>query len=217
MTVVRDFKQLNRALLALAVLIGSGHRGVAEPRPANTLEMRSEDAETVHIAKNEGAINRRHASKVIIELLAGGEVKGTDAGSSFEHNLYRNFSTDEETVWADTWTGAWAKKGRSLTLDLKLADRKCTRKKRETGLPDETRPCSAVSERIRLVCVTQQVRLESATDQVRDARTQAAWRCDPPDDANLGGTPPPWVFGKTTCLNQVGGHRFPLAYTTCGP
>jgi hypothetical protein len=206
---------MNRALLAFAVLIGSGHRGMAESRRANTLEMRWDDAETVHLAGDEGATNRRHASKVSIELLASGQVKGTDAGSSFEHNLYRAYSTDEETVWANAWTGAWAKKGGSLTLDLGLADRKCTRTKQSAGQPDETLQCDAITERIRLVCVTQQVRLENATDKPRRARTQVAWRCDPPDDANLGGTPRPWVFGKTTCLNVIGGHRFPLGYMAC--
>jgi hypothetical protein len=208
---------VNRALLALAVLIGSERRGTAEPRRANTLEMRSEAAETVHVADNEGAINRRHASKVIIELLASGEVKGKDAGSSFEHNLFRTFSTDEETVWADTWTGAWAKNGASLTLDLLLADRKCTQKKRTTGHPDETVECKAVSKRIRVLCVTEQIHLRDAAGKAPRARTQTAWRCAPQDDTDLGGTPPPWVFGKTTCLKVLGGHRVPLEYTTCGP
>jgi hypothetical protein len=189
----------------------------AEPGPTTALEMRFEEADTVHIADQRGAINRGREAKVNVALLASGEVKGTDAGSSFEHNLFPTYSTDEETIWTNTWTGTWTTKGDSLTLDLRLAERTCRRKRRSTGAAAETLKCGAMSKRIRFACATRQVHLEDAAGPARRARTQAAWQCDPSAGAELADSPRPWVFGKTTCLLVRGGHREPMVYATCPP
>ena len=207
--------------IAAAVLIASGHRGVTGPRPVMVLEMRFEQVENTHIADHGGAINWRLGAKVNLELFADGGLTGTDKGSSFEHNLFPTYSTDEEKVWMNTWTGAWARamtgKSDSLTLDLRLAVRSCKRTKRSTGAAAEALACGAISKRIRFACVTRQVQLEDAPGKAQRARTQAAWQCDAPADADLAETPGPWLFGKAGCLLVRGGHREPMTFAPCGP
>jgi hypothetical protein len=204
----------NHALMVIALL--SAGPGPAPSTPTS-LEMRFEEGETIHLAGQEGAINRRHHGKVSVELSPGGEAEGTDTGTSFEHNLYPTFSTDEETVWVNTWTGTWASKGDGLTLDLALAKRKCTRKKRSTGAPPERLACGVVSKRIRFTCATQQIRLEDAGGKARQPRTQAAWLCEPSRHAALAATPSPWAFGKNACLVMHAGGFSPISYARCGP
>jgi hypothetical protein len=176
--------------------------------------------ESIHLAGQRGAINRRASIKLGLELLAGGKLKGADTGSISEHNLYETFSTTEATSWTNTWSGAWTIRGTAaqpeLVLDLVLDARRCTRTKTTSGAAPEQLACEAVSKQIQLACTTEQIDVGDPAAPARKPAREGAWRCAPTGAADLADTPSTWVLGKSTCL-QANGGRGGTSYQRCVP
>lgn len=176
--------------------------------------------ENIHLAGQRGAINRRARIDLALELLPGGKLRGSDAGSVSEHNLYETYSTDESTTWTNTWTGAWAARGTAarpeLVLDLVLSARRCTRAKTTSDAAPEQLACGAVSKQVQLACTAAQVAVEDPAAPARKPAPTPAWRCAPTSAADLADTPAVWVIGQAACLQTIGGRGGPV-YRRCAP
>jgi zinc protease len=184
------------------------------------LSMQFVDAETTHLAGDEGAINHRREARVDIRLLPNGTIMGADTGLSFKHNLFPNFSTDDQETWSDGWGGHWRQTGGVLSFDLVPGQHTCTRYKKMSAAPTETLLCDSVSRKVSFVCSSEQVAVEqtSGTRKYPTAKTvrTSAWVCRPMTEGQLADLPSPWVFGKTACL-EVSGAREPRSYRDCPP
>jgi hypothetical protein len=209
-----------RIPLLIALLVSGA--GAAGPQPPVRLSMQWTQGENIHIGSQEGAINRRGDVRISVELLDGNRLRAEDRGKYAEHNLFRNYSTNEETEWANRWSGTWTrtKDGDSLRIDLRLEDRKCKKTKTASGVAPEKLPCEAVSPKIRMECSSVQIEVEGWTGApsapVRKTEKVAAWSCTPADSADFADTPSRWVFGKSVCL-KVSGGRGPRVYSRCSP
>lgn len=210
---------------------GSGSAAGAEPVPRAPLRlphvavMHWTEGINIHIGNQEGAINRRGNVMVSVELLAGNRLRGYDSGTRSEHNLFRNYSTNEEATWKNHWSGSWVLAGSSLRLDLRLDSRECKKTKTATGVAPETLKCQTPSSKLRMECSTQHIELEFYTGppeaQERKVSKQEVWACSPADSAELGETPSRWVLTKDISCVQVnpgiGPGRGGPTYQTCPP
>jgi hypothetical protein len=175
----------------------------------------------IHIGSQEGAINRRANILVSVELLDGGKLRGFDSGTRSEHNLFSNYSTEEEATWKNRWSGTWVLLGDSLRLDLRLDARECKKTKTATGAATEKRACQRPSPKLRMECTTQHIELESWSGPpetpVRQSSKQEVWGCSPADSGELGETPSRWVLAKQIACVQVNPGRGRMTYSVCPP
>lgn len=202
---------MKRALISIAACAWPALASAGPTR----LAMQWVRGDSVHLAGRGGAINRRDSVKLELALEAGGRIRGTDTGTTSEHNLYETFSTTEEARWTNTWSGAWTMRGAALRLELVLDARKCTRTKTSTGAPPEQLACGAVSKQVAMECELAQITVEEA-GAARKATRHEAWRCTPAGAADLDETPSTWVLGKAVCLQTIGGRGGP-SYQRCKP
>ena len=52
--------------------------------------------------------------------------RGRASGERYENNLYRDYSTQDESTWQQRYTGRYSYVGAQLRLELELADRRCS-------------------------------------------------------------------------------------------
>jgi len=199
------------------ILVLSSSTAAADPKPVQ-LRMKRLIGESIHIADGEGAINRHGQTDVAIELLAGSKLKMVSTGIDSEHNLYKSYSTDDEARWKTTWHGTWSQTADTLKLDITLDTHDCKHTKTTAGQPPEIVACRTAAKQTQLVCSTEQI-------VVRDTSTAAsgkkpppipAWRCIAKDSLDLAETRAQLVFGKTTCLQTLGG-KGGDSYEKCAP
>jgi hypothetical protein len=135
----------------------------------------------------------------------------TDSGSHKEHNLYKTYSTDDVTTWANTWTGAFNISGDVMHAELTLKDRKCSKTKSYSDAAGKTEPCDPIDKAIKIHCAFHEIILETAPGKPQDA--PMLWNCS--TENKLGETPLPWVFGgKPVCIEAVAG-RSDTTYKRC--
>lgn len=155
--------------------------------------------ETIHIANQGGAINRHDDARVDVSMV-GDKLVVTDTGTFKEHNLYPTYSTDDETTWANTWTGKFEISGDSMRAELTLKDRKCSKTKKYSDAAGKTEPCDPIDKVIKLHCAFHEILLETPPGKPQDV--EMLWSCQA--DEELGNTPLPWVFGgKPACIQAV--------------
>lgn len=208
---------MRRALISIVVCAWPALAGAGPTR----LSMQWVNGENIHLAGQRGAINRRADKKIALELQAGGKLRGSDTGTTSDHNLYEDgSSTTEESTWTNTWSGTWAMRGpaaaRELLLELVLDGRACTRTRRENRAAPQAIACGPVSKQVRLACTTEQIEIDESTGAKKKVTRHAAWRCAPDAAVDLAETPRGWVLGKATCLQTAGGRGGPT-YQRCKP
>jgi len=200
---------VTRAAFVVVFLAAAAH---ADPPPTK-LTMRQTDGTNLHIAGNRGAIHWNADVTVTVELLADHKLEAVAAGSRSEHNLYAggqrpSYTTVEETKFRIRWTGTWAQSGDRLALDLALADDRCTHQKTSTGVPTEVLACRPAARHTRLACSTQAIELSAPKRKVD------AWSCAPTTSLDLGESPP-WLLGKTICIDVPGSHLGGASFRKC--
>jgi hypothetical protein len=178
---------------------------------ADHLVMKETESDNIHIANHQGAINRRADITITVDLSAGGKAKVIATGTRSEHNLFDNFSTDEDTKWTTTWTGTWTSDKGSRDLELAVAADHCSHTKKSTGQAPELLACNAPAMTARVTCKTETVTVEDFTGTAKPI-TAAAWSCDA--SAGLGETPSTWMLGKSMCLTRITG-KGGTHYTKC--
>jgi hypothetical protein len=198
---------------AVALLLAACPAAFAQPKPVS-LAMNYEVGENIHIANQGGAINRHMKIELRVQLEANGKVIATDKGTSREHNLYNNWSTDDDQTWTVNWRGTYKQTGDTLALDLVLVDRKCKHTKASTGAPIETLPCRDVSKQIHFDCKSTQVAMPGPINANGVKPSRDAWQCQAPHTAELDFTPRTWTLGKTSCIKVLGG-RGGTHYDAC--
>ena len=181
---------------------------------AETLRMKVEDAETVHIANQGGAINSKTSRLVTLDLATKGRAVVVSAGSNSEHNLWvepnGNRSTEDLTNWLTTWKGTWVIAKGTLTLDLTLDNHDCTSQRTHGGATEKTASCKTIGKVAKLRCTTRTI----VTDG-KPLRSVDAWSCSATNGSELGDSAFTWVFGKTQCLQQRGGRKAPISWVDC--
>jgi len=118
----------------------------ASTAAADRLVMKETESDNIHIANQGGAINTRADITITVDLLAGGKAKVIATGTRSEHNLYSNFSTDEESKWTTAWTGTWTTGAGTMKIDLAVASDTCSHTKTSSGQAAETLACRAPRE-----------------------------------------------------------------------
>jgi hypothetical protein len=193
--------------LALAILL------VTSVVRADTLAMKRIESENIHLANNQGAVNRNGDIRVDVELIAPDKLKVSSAGKRSDHNLYTSFSTDEVVEWKTAWTGTWTKRAGALELQLVLATDTCTHTKQSSGAPLETITCEPATKNAVVACTPETVALDAAAGAKPASRS--AWHCTA-SSGSLGETVEQWVLGAPGCLKSLGG-RGSLAphFTSC--
>jgi hypothetical protein len=177
--------------------------------------MQSEDAETIHIGNQEGAINTNNSSSIAVDLQAKGRAAVTANGTNKEHNLYSSASgsrnTDDTTAWTTTWKGTWAIAKDTLTLDLTLEKHDCKMEREEDGRVEPHGTCNTPSQTAKLTCATQKISIE------KDAKAHdiEGWACTPSAKTGLAESGGTWMFGKKQCVKRRGGHMTPFSWVDC--
>ena len=162
--------------------------------------------ETIHIANQGGATNRHDDARVYVSMI-GDKLVVTDTGTFKEHN----YSTDDETTWANTWTGPFEISGDEMRAELTLNNRKCTKTKKYSDATGKTEPCDPIDKVIKLRCAFHETLLETPPGKPEDV--EMLWSCYA--DEKLGNTPLPWVFGgKPACIQALAG-RGDTIYKRC--
>jgi hypothetical protein len=176
------------------------------------LMARWEEGEAIHIANENGAINRHGDIAIEVHLVAPDRLEVTAIGTRTEHNLFETFSTDDETTWKTTWTGRWSEKPGALHLELIAVGDTCKHTKTGTVEAPKALPCKAVSKRAELACTTERVTLEDFTGSAKPVAVDA-WQCGV-TTGELGESPTSWLLGKSGCIKSVGGMGS-AHYTRC--
>src|SRR5262249_29020842 len=88
---VRASECQDRRVKWIAILARS-----ASTAAADHFVMKETESDNIHLANQEGAINRRADITITVDLSAGGKAKVIAAGTRSEHNLFQTFSTDED-------------------------------------------------------------------------------------------------------------------------
>lgn len=212
---------LARSLPLLTLLAGSLAAG---PAPTE-LTAQSFEASSLHLAGGEGAINSRRKVRLHFTLLPDHRLVGEEIGERYENNLFRDYSTQDETQWQQRYTGRYSYVGAQLRLDLELVDRRCShRRTRNSQPPGEVLPCAPVSLRLRIDCDSERLVLtpRNAAPTAAPGSTQAAWRCHLAEAGELADSPLPWVFGKAeagapgVCIETTPRfHSSPPVYRLC--
>jgi hypothetical protein len=201
-----------RVLVSMLVLT------VAAPARAERLTMERVEAESLHLADQQGAINRRTDVTLAVDLGPKGRAEAIAKGTQAEHNLYvgpaGNTVTADTATWATVWRGTWARARATLTLDLALISHDCKATREQTGAPPEPRACQVPSPRAVLTCT--RAPLDIAAPSGPPTRT-TAWRCIGNQATALAETPSRWTLGTRHCIQVRGGHRSAESYGPCGP
>jgi hypothetical protein len=171
------------------------------------------EGETIHLADEQGAINRHGESKISIDLTDSKNVTVTERGSRSEHNLYANFSTEESMTWSNAWKGTWSTRGAELRLELSLTARTCKRSK--TGGGEASARCAELSPKVTVTCTPMTVTLEAPTRGPKQQR--AALRCSAGEGTTLGDTPAAWILGRSSCLSSSDGGGGGTIFRPCPP
>ena len=177
----------------------------ADSKQSATHAMQWEDGQTIHLAKQGGAINRHRSVKIEVEVFSSKRVLVTDSGSRSEHNLYPSYSTDDSTTWVNLWQGTWSFTGDLMKIELTLHDRKCTRQKKMSDAAAQTLPCGAVSKQLALSCKLAQVTIQDLSGAAPLSTAVPVWTCLPTAPADLADTPVSWVLGKASCVKVLAG------------
>ena len=189
----------------------------ADPSDSVTHAMQWEEGQTIHIANQGGAINRHRNIKLSVELSSPDKVLVTESGARSEHNLYRDYSSDDSTKWLNVWQGTWSLAGDVMRLSLTLKDRKCMHQKKWSDAAPEALQCGTVSKHLGLSCTLSQVTPEGASGPTSAGATIAVWSCSLSATAELADLPSHWVLGKASCIKVLAGHRG-FTYQRCsGP
>lgn len=69
------------------------------------------------------------------------------------------------------------------------------------------------SKQAQLVCTSE---LDDVAPP-NQAQQVAAWRCNAKGATDLAESPPPWVLGKATCIETLGGYMTGGAFRACAP
>jgi hypothetical protein len=168
-------------------------------------------AETIHIANQGGAINRHDEATIAVDLLANDKIAITDAGTRNLHNLYKTYSSDDTTTWANVWIGTYKISGDVMHAELTLKDRKCSKTKSYSDAAGKTEPCDPIDKAIKLHCAFHEIPLQ--TDPGKPADAPMLWSCQ--SDEKLGETPMPWVFGGTPVCIEADAGRSGTSYRRC--
>jgi hypothetical protein len=179
----------------------------ADPSESVTHAMQWEEGQTIHIANQGGAINRHRNVKLAVELSSSSKALVTESGTRSEHNLYRDYSSDDTTKWLNIWQGTWSLAGDVMRLSLTLQDRKCTHQKKWSDAAPETLPCGTVSKHLALSCTLSQVTPEGASGPSSAGASVPVWICSPSAPAELADLPSRWVLGKASCIKVLAGHK----------
>ena len=202
-----------RSLFVVALLAAPV---AAQPKPTR-FTMQATDSTNLHIAGGRGAMHWTDDIKVTVDLLPAGRVEAVVAGTKKEHDLDvragQSFNSDELTTFAIKWSGAWSEAPGKLTLDLTLANERCTHTRTMEGAPPETMPCRRAAKAAQLVCTLQDFEL---FDFAKPAVKQKvpAWSCSAKNFDDLGESPG-WILGVTTCIKTSGGHHTSLVFEKC--
>jgi hypothetical protein len=203
---VRLKRFLFGSMSAAMIAAGLAH---ANPVAPTVLSMQYVQGMNIHLAGNEGAINRHDKMDIRVELLPEQKVRAVDSGERSEHNLFSNFSTRDETRWKNSWRGTWAMVGETLRLHLTLADRTCEKSKTQSGRPPEKKTCGALSQQLRFECRSEQLAITEWSgppdNPKHEIKKHAVWRCGAADSFEFADTPSRWLFGKSICIKVIGG------------
>lgn len=211
----RLFPQLRRwAAVSLVLSCFVPALAAADRKESATHSMQWEEGQNIHIANQGGAINRRRHIQLEVEVFSSNKVLVSESGSRSEHNLYRDYSSDESTKWFNIWQGKWSFSGEKLELELTLKDRKCTHQKKWSDAAAETLPCEAVSKQLAVSCTLSQVMTEDASGSSVVRGLVPVWICEPSAPAELADLPSRWVLGKASCVKVLPGHRG-FSYQRC--
>jgi hypothetical protein len=157
-----------------------------------------------------GADGLRLQSTVTLVLDKGGRARVVDIGTLKRSQLDRTWGYKKvQTEWTLRWRGNWKHTGERIGLDLRLHQRACKKVIARQGEADRKPPCDAAKKKLAVRCEETTVQLLKGSPSV------AAWRCVPVGDAGTGGSPSPWVFGKSRCLQASQGPDMRLHYSLC--
>ena len=203
-----------------AAAAGADPAAQSSPVRVERYEAQYLEASTIHLAGNEGAINRRRQVELHIGRAASGQVDVVEAGLRYENNLYPHGSQQEQIDWKNTWRGSWVVQRTTVLLRLKQIGRSCQRILTRGGQPGrESKPCAPTSATLDLTCQQQTVELRAAPHAPAAApRQQRVWMCQLGAAADVGDTPLPWVFAADQCVRTLPGMFGGRAsYAPCEP
>ncbi len=212
----RHFPQPKRCTAALCLILVClvPALAAADAKESATHAMQWEEGQNIHIANQGGAMNRHRHVQLSVEVFSSHKVLVSESGSRSEHNLYRNYSSDESTKWSSIWQGRWSLNGEQMELDLQLWNRQCTHQKKWSDAAAETLPCEAVSKHLAVSCTLSQVVIGDAGGPSAVRGSVPVWICTPSDSAELADLPSRWVLGKASCVKVLAGHR-EVSYQRC--
>lgn len=214
------------SLLRLLVLWGAltaPRLAGSEPAPIE-LVAQTFEATNLHLADHQGAINFRRQTRLHFTLYPDGRLRGEESGERRENNLYRDRSTQDESVWRQSYRGRWSSGGSTLhptlRLELERGERSCQRRQTENSQPPgETLPCASVSPKLVLSCDSETLVLSQpdAPPAASGAgQPQEAWRCVLAAASEVGDSRLPWIFGKRRCIQTSPAfHGAPAVYRPC--
>lgn len=201
-------------LLALTCLVPAP--AVADSKQSATHSMQWEEAETIHIANEAGAINHHRNVAIEVEVFSSRRVIVSERGNRAENNLHRTYRSEDVTKWSQIWQGTWSVDGDTMQLVLTLHNRQCSHEKKWSDAAPQRLPCAAMSPKLTLTCSIDQVTLAERSGAAAVRAPVPVWSCTPAEPAELADTPSRWVLGKASCVKVVGGRRG-LGYQMCTP
>jgi hypothetical protein len=141
------------------------------------------------------------SSALTLLCLKDGSARITDAGERTHVMSYPDGSSSEKTAWSRVWSGGYERQGNALVLDVERTTDVCVRVSQVAGGEKVEEECEEGPSRMLLGCRLEEVEV-AAGDGNGEGETVDAWVCNPdPEDLALGGTPTPWVFGHSTCVD----------------
>ena len=153
---------------------------IALRRPSPTeLTAQSFEASSLHLAGGEGAINSRRKVRLHFTLLPDHRLVGEESGERYENNLFRDYSTQDESQWQQRYTGRWLYRRPAPPRSGARRSSLQPSPHPQQPAPGEVLPCAPVSPRLRIDCDSERLVLtpRDAAPTAAPGRTQAAWRC----------------------------------------
>jgi hypothetical protein len=167
-----------------------------------------------------GAMNKHLSSKVVLELRGQNVARIVDQGEQRDSVLDDGGYEEDLVSWRNVWLGKWSEGEGALTLELEPCERECEQVRTEVTEHKTTKKCPELRAELVLECDADEVKAgPDPASAEADKSPQEVWICFPAGgDADLGGSPPSWVFGRDSCLEiGEGPLASPRVYTVCKP
>lgn len=184
----------------------------AKPPPA--LSLKCVESWNRHDHGNTGASGVRLESAVTLRFLTDGQVRIEDQGSREDSDLFGNIYHAKKSQWSQVWLGTFKTQENLMVLELERTKRECAivateRNNADGTSTDKKTPCTDSLQKLRLECQTARLTVDAELASPNQGKQpQNVWSCSASGGQAVGiGTPTPWVFGKTACIETVNGIR----------